>query len=282
MENENQPVKEKCECGECGECQGFFGSKANTALLATLIVLMIIALMWMWQDKQKYFGIMESKVEEVTTEQQEVKSISNKTEIINTFLPENTRLEKWIDIDLDGDGKLETVFSYMLQADFRDAIDKQLWNSGFVVIGTLDNGNYELLLDHKDFSGNGSGVWSAPQIFSIKDSGVKGKSALVVISSFSGASTTMTGWSVFAKDGREIKNLPNDTLRTTAFEKIGYKESNWNNNVFVEKERIIEGGSGYSEEAYICCPDRNPWQMIFSYTAGKLKLENVSILPKYE
>ncbi len=34
----------------------FFGSKLNTALLFILIILMVIALRWMYQDKEKYFS----------------------------------------------------------------------------------------------------------------------------------------------------------------------------------------------------------------------------------
>jgi hypothetical protein len=35
----------------------FFGSKLNTALLLILIILMVIALRWMYQDREKYLGI---------------------------------------------------------------------------------------------------------------------------------------------------------------------------------------------------------------------------------
>lgn len=37
----------------------FFGSKLNTVLLAVLIVLMVIALRWMYQNKQLYTGIYQ-------------------------------------------------------------------------------------------------------------------------------------------------------------------------------------------------------------------------------
>jgi hypothetical protein len=64
MENEqNQIVEQK----------SFFSSKTNGVLLLALIVLVVIALVWMWQDKEKYFGVGESVTEEVVIDQQEVK-----------------------------------------------------------------------------------------------------------------------------------------------------------------------------------------------------------------
>lgn len=83
MENENQPIQEKCncgvckeckgeqpcECGTCKECRGFFGSKTNGVLLLILIGLMIIALVWMWQDRQKYLPMLEeNKTQEIAGE----------------------------------------------------------------------------------------------------------------------------------------------------------------------------------------------------------------------
>jgi len=50
----------------------FFGSKLNTALLLVLIVLMVIALVWMKKDGDKYFGFLE-KGDEQKVEQEEEK-----------------------------------------------------------------------------------------------------------------------------------------------------------------------------------------------------------------
>lgn len=63
MENEqNQPIKEKCDCGQCSECRGFFGTKTNGIFLLILIVLMVIAIIIMLGDKEKYFGVAENTV----------------------------------------------------------------------------------------------------------------------------------------------------------------------------------------------------------------------------
>lgn len=67
MEQEQQATKEKtCECGQCSECRGFFGSKTNGILLLVLIALMIIAIVIMLGDKQKYFPTVKNRTEEVS------------------------------------------------------------------------------------------------------------------------------------------------------------------------------------------------------------------------
>lgn len=70
MENEQQTINQKkCECGSCWKCRGFFGSKLNTVLLLVLIVLMVIALKWMYEEKNKYWpGISKEAQDWVKTE----------------------------------------------------------------------------------------------------------------------------------------------------------------------------------------------------------------------
>jgi hypothetical protein len=74
MENEQQMMnKEKCDCGQCAECRGFFGTKTNGIFLLILIVLMVIAIVIMLGDKEKYFPVREDVVEEVVQNDLQVK-----------------------------------------------------------------------------------------------------------------------------------------------------------------------------------------------------------------
>ncbi len=120
MENENQSIKQKCECGECVQCRGFFGSKTNGILLLILIILMIIALLWMWQDRQKYLSMLENKTEEVVQEEQGEQQVKDTYTYTNHgfsielpigFVPKETknRTEASIDITLPGENRLVYV-----------------------------------------------------------------------------------------------------------------------------------------------------------------------------
>lgn len=271
MENEQQMMGEKKE---------FFGSKTNGILLLVLILLMIIAIVIMLGDKQKYFGAREDVVGGMVPNQENT-SEQNKNEIINSFLPQNTNIEKSFEADLNNDGKNEIIFSYTMKPTSSELIDTQGWNSGIIVIDV--SGEKPLLVSNREYiTGNGSGVWSAPDINLIKDEEVKGKNAIAVIFGVSGAGVA-TFWELLVYgDNGTMNSLSPQDIQEKAFADMNYAGNMGYNGASVKNNTIIETGSGYSKEASRCCPDRDPWQMIFSYTAGKLKLENVSILSKTE
>lgn len=80
MENEQNMInKEKCDCGQCAQCRGFFGTKTNGIFLLILIVLMVIAIVIMLGDKEKYFPVREDVIEEVVQDDVQVKDMYTHT-----------------------------------------------------------------------------------------------------------------------------------------------------------------------------------------------------------
>jgi hypothetical protein len=154
MENEqNQPIKEKCDCGQCAECRGFFGTKTNGVLLLTLIVLMVIAIVIMLGDKQKYFPVREDVIEEVVQDDVQVKDTYAYTnhgfsiELPKGFVPQETknRTEASITITLPGENRLVYVTD-LSSMDFGDAVLKNTKSekigSTVFTVSSHNNGNY--------------------------------------------------------------------------------------------------------------------------------------------
>ncbi len=72
----------------------FFGSKLNTVLLLILIILMIVALRWMYQDREKYFPI-ESKDKKIYRDDMSSKD----AEYFDTLTVPNPKLEDILGYD---------------------------------------------------------------------------------------------------------------------------------------------------------------------------------------
>ena len=73
----------------------FFGSKLNTALLLVLIVLMVIALRWMYKNKEMYLptGNQESLVTQVKGETYTYTNHGFSIELPKGFIPKETESE---------------------------------------------------------------------------------------------------------------------------------------------------------------------------------------------
>jgi len=242
-----------------------------------IVILSLVALFLAWK-------VLELKVlkKQVKTRPSEVPQITyNSYRPAETvkFIPEGAELGKEINIDLDGDRVAETAFSYRYQTVSGDYFDKG--NSGVRVLKHDQIRGWSIAYEMKTVTGNGDGVWSAPEIGKVLESGKEmngRKEALLVVTEVSGAGVA-SFWTLVVADNGTIKDIDTSVVRKKALDTTGYMDWGYNSiRVSDSGYQVIETLPGYSKTSARCCPDKPAAEASFSFIGNQIKLDEVKVL----